>query len=37
MLQSIKKFFGITPNVYDLPYNDRVYVIALSTAVVRVK
>ena len=37
MLQSIKKFFGIAPNVYDLPYNQRVYVIALSTAVERVK
>jgi hypothetical protein len=37
MLQSIKKFFGITPNIYDLPYNQRVYVIALSTAVERVK
>jgi hypothetical protein len=37
MIATIKKFFGIAPNIYDLPYNDRVYVIALSTAVERVK
>ena len=37
MLASIKKFFGITPNVYDLPYQQRVYIVALSTAVERVR
>lgn len=37
MIATIKKFFGVAPNVYDLPYDQRVYVIALSTAVERVK
>jgi hypothetical protein len=37
VIQSIKRFFGITPNVYNLPYNERIYVIALSTAVERVR
>ena len=37
MITAIKKFFGIAPNVYDLPYNQRLYVIALSTAVQRIK
>jgi hypothetical protein len=37
MIAAIKKFFGIAPNVYDLPYNERVYVVALSTAVERVR
>lgn len=37
MLASIKKFFGIAPNVYDLPYQQRVYIVALSTAVERVR
>lgn len=37
MIDSIKRFFGITPNVYSLPYQQRIYVIALSTAVERVR
>lgn len=37
MLHSIKKFFGMTPRVYDLPYSQRLYIVALSTAVERVK
>ena len=37
MIAAIKKLLGITPNVYDLPYNQRVYVVALSTAVERVR
>jgi hypothetical protein len=37
MIQAIKQFFGFVPNVYDLPYNERIYVIALSTAVQRIK
>ena len=37
MINAIKRLLGITPNVYDLPYNERVYVIALSTAVQRVR
>lgn len=37
MIATIKKFFGIAPRVYDLPYNQRLYVIALSTAVQRIK
>jgi hypothetical protein len=37
MIDSIKRFFGITPNVYDLPYQQRLYVIALSTAIERVR
>jgi hypothetical protein len=37
MLKSIKRFLGISPNVYDLPYQQRVYIVALSTAVERVR
>jgi hypothetical protein len=37
MIRSIKRFFGIPPNVYDLPYQQRVYIVALSTAVQRIK
>ncbi len=37
MIQTIKRFFGFVPNVYDLPYNERIYVVALSTAVQRVR
>jgi hypothetical protein len=37
MIAAIKKFFSITPNVYDLPYSQRVYIVALSTAVERVR
>jgi hypothetical protein len=37
MINAIKKLLGIGPNVYDLPYNQRVYVVALSTAVERVR
>ena len=33
----IKNLFGITPSIYDLPYQQRVYIITLSTAVERVK
>ena len=37
VIDSIKRFFGIAPNVYSLPYQQRNYVIALSTAVERVR
>jgi hypothetical protein len=37
MIQSIKKFLGIQPKVYDLPYNERVYITMLSTSIERVK
>ena len=37
MIATIKKFLGFVPNVYDLPYQQRIYVIALSTAVQRVR
>jgi hypothetical protein len=37
MINTIKSLLGITPNVYNLPYNERIYVIALSTAVERVR
>jgi hypothetical protein len=37
MITAIKKFFGVVPSVYDLPYNERVYIVALSTAVERVR
>jgi hypothetical protein len=37
MIATIKKLLGIAPNVYDLPYNERLYVVALSTAIERVR
>jgi len=37
VIQSIKRFFGFVPNVYNLPYHHRIYVIALSTAVTRIR
>jgi len=37
MLAAFKKLLGIVPNVYDLPYNERLYVVALSTAIERVR
>jgi hypothetical protein len=37
MINAIKRLLGIAPNVYDLPYNERIYLIALSTAVHRVR
>jgi hypothetical protein len=37
MLATIKKLLGITPNVYDLPYSQRLYIVALSTSVERVR
>jgi hypothetical protein len=37
MVHFIKKFFGITPSIYQLPYQERAYIITLSTAVERVK
>jgi hypothetical protein len=37
LIHRIKRFLGITPKVYDLPYNQKVYIITLSTAVERVR
>ena len=37
MIESIKRFLGLTPNVYSLPYNERSFVITVSTAIERVK
>ena len=37
MIDAIKRFFGIVPRVYDLPYQHRIYIVALSTAVERVR
>ena len=37
MFATIKKWLGIQPSVYDLPYNQKVYIVALSTAVERVR
>lgn len=37
MISAIKQFLGITPRVYNLPYNERVWVIAVSTALERVR
>lgn len=37
MIGTIKRLLGIQPSVYDLPYNQRVYIVALSTAVERVR
>jgi hypothetical protein len=37
LIQSIKDFFGLSPRIYDLPYQQRAYIITLSTAVERVK
>jgi len=37
MIDAIKRLFGIQPSIYNLPYNQRVYIVALSTSVERVK
>jgi hypothetical protein len=37
MIYAIKRLLGIVPSVYNLPYNERVYLVALSTAVQRVR
>jgi len=33
----IKNLFSPTPSIYQLPYQERAYIITLSTAVERVK
>ena len=37
MIATIKKLLGIGPSVYDLPYAQRLYIVALSTSVERVR
>jgi len=37
VIESVKQFLGFVPNVYNLPYQQRIYIIALSTAVQRVR
>jgi hypothetical protein len=37
MIDSIKRFFGITPSIYELPYEKRLFITMLSTSVERVK
>lgn len=36
-IQAVKDFFGLSPSIYQLPYQERAYIITLSTAVERVK
>lgn len=37
MIETIKRFFGIQPNIYNLPYNQRCFIITVGTAMERVK
>jgi hypothetical protein len=37
MIAAFKRLLGIQPNIYALPYNERAYIITLSTAVERVR
>ena len=37
MIESIKRFFGFGPNILDLPYNQRSFIVTVSTAIERVK
>lgn len=37
MLYAIRRLLGLVPDVYNLPYNERLYVIAVGTAIERVR
>ena len=37
LVHYIRNLFASTPRIYDLPYQERAYIITLSTAVERVK
>jgi hypothetical protein len=37
LVHYIKNLFAPSPSIYDLPYQQRAYIITLSTAVERVK
>lgn len=37
MLNAIKRFLGIAPDVYSLPYEQRLFIVSVGTAIERVK
>jgi hypothetical protein len=37
MIETIKRFFGIYPPIYSLPYEQRAFIVTVSTAMERVK
>jgi hypothetical protein len=37
MLAAFKRLLGIQPNIYALPYNERAFIITVSTAMERVR